>query len=85
MAEEGVLAQALREPALLDQLQGLAGKDFSVPLLGRVLDQLVQRHSKGLEVSIGALTDLTEEEIAMLESMLSRLKGQSAKWMEADT
>ena len=28
---------------------------------------------------------MTEEEIAMLESMLSRVKSQSAKWMEADT
>ena len=55
MAEEGVLAMALRDPALLDKHGGLSPEEFSVPLLGKVYGQLLSRHQKGLEVSFGAL------------------------------
>ena len=41
MAEEGILAQILREPALLDECRNLKGSDFSVPLLGKVYDDRV--------------------------------------------
>ncbi|MBO5318053.1 MAG: DNA primase, partial [Oscillospiraceae bacterium] len=75
MAEEGILAQALREPALLDQIQDLTGGDFSVALLGRVFDQLLQRHRQGLEVSIGALSELSEEEMSHVAGIYHRQQG----------
>ncbi len=75
MAEEGVLALALREPALLDQVSGLAAEDFSVDLLGRVYGQLLQRHKQGLEVSLGVLADLTAEEMSHIAGISQRQQG----------
>ena len=63
-AEEVVISQLLHEPALFDQTGALKAENFSVKLLGNVYDQLFQRHSKGLEVSLGVLSDLTQEEMA---------------------
>ncbi len=64
VAEESVLAQVLREPALFDQAKGLKPEDFSSPLLGKVYGQLQHRYQEGLEVSISVLEDLTPEEIS---------------------
>ena len=75
VAEEGIIAQALREPALLDQTEGLSPNDFSVPLLGKVYAQLQQRHSQGLEVSVSVLTDLTPEETSHIASVSQRQQG----------
>ena len=75
MAEEGVIAQALREPALLDQADKLTKEAFSVALLGRVYDQMVQRHKQGLEVSLGVLAELTAEESAHLAGICQRQQG----------
>ena len=75
MAEEGILAQILREPALLDQSAGLSGQQFSVPLLGRVYDQLQTRYSQGLEVNLGVLTDLTDEEMSHIVGITQRQQG----------
>ena len=75
MAEEGVLAQALREPAFLDMCGGLTGKDFSAPLLGRVFDQLLARHMQGLDVNLGVLDDLTSEEMSHLTLISQRQQG----------
>ncbi len=75
MAEEGVLAQALREPAFLDMTGGLTGKDFSAPLLGRVFDQLLDRHRQGLDVSLGVLETLTPEEMSHLTLISQRQQG----------
>ena len=75
MAEEGIIAQALREPALLDQADKLTAEVFSVALLGRVFDQLVQRHKKGLEVNLGVLSDLSPEESAHLAGICQRQQG----------
>jgi len=61
MAEEGILSQIFREPALLDACKNLKGSDFSVPLLGRVYDDLRSRYSEGLEVSLSVLQLSTEE------------------------
>ncbi len=66
VAEEGIISQALKEPALLDISEGLTGEQFSVPLLGRVYDQLVQRHKQGLEVSLSVLADISAEEMSHL-------------------
>ncbi len=64
VAEESVLAQVLREPALFDQAKGLRPEEFSSPLLGKVYGQLQRRYREGLEVSISVLEDLTPEEVS---------------------
>ncbi len=74
MAEEGIIAQAFREPALLDQTN-LKGEDFSVDLLGRVYTQMVNRHNSGLEVSLAVLSDLTPEEMSHMTGILQRHQG----------
>ena len=75
MAEETVIAMVLREPALLDECKTLKGSDFSVPLLGRVYDQLLARHGQGLEVGLGVLADLTPEEMSHLTGICQRQQG----------
>ena len=74
MAEEGVIAQCFREPALLDQTK-LTAEDFSVSLLGRVYAQMVSRHHSGLEVSLTVLSDLTPEEMSHMTGILQRHQG----------
>ena len=74
MAEEGVIALALREPALLD-IGGLSGDKFSVPLLGKVYDQLLARHKQGLEVNLSVLADLTAEEMSHVAGVSQRQLG----------
>ena len=75
MAEEGVLAMVLREPALLDQTRGLNGQQFSSQLLGKVYDQLSTRHAQGLEVSLAVLADFTAEEMSHIAGILQRQQG----------
>jgi len=75
MAEETIIALALKVPALLDQTKELRGEIFSSPLLGRVYDQLMQRHQEGHEVSIAVLTDFTAEEMSHVAGILHRQQG----------
>ena len=75
VAEESVIALALREPALLDQVGDLTGGAFSVPLLGRVYDQLLQRYKEGLEVSLGVLMELSPEEMSHVVGISQRQQG----------
>ena len=75
MAEETVIALVLREPALMDAAGNLTGESFSVPLLGRTYDQLLARHAQGLEVSLGALAELTPEEMSHLTGISQRQQG----------
>ena len=75
MAEESVIALALRDPALLDASGSLTGESFSVPLLGNVYNQLLARHAQGLEVSLGVLADLTPEEMSHLTGISQRQQG----------
>ena len=75
MAEEGVLAMALKVPALLDQTANLKPEQFSSPLLAKVYDQLKQRHDKGLEVSLAVLTDLDTEEMSHITGVLQKQQG----------
>ena len=75
MAEEGVLAMALRDPSLLDRCGDLTVGDFSVPLLGKVYGQLMTRHMTGFEVSFGALEGLSPEEMSHLASVAQRQEG----------
>ena len=75
MAEEQLLAQALKEPALLDQIGTLQPEQFSCPLLGQVFRQICQRHREGLEVSVSVLTDLDSEEVSHVAGILQRQEG----------
>ena len=75
MAEETVIALALREPALLDRTGNLKPETFSASLLGRVFDQLRQRHQQGFEVSLAVLEGLDQEEMSHLVGILQRQEG----------
>ena len=75
VAEEGVIAQSLKEPALLDLTGTLTQEHFSVPLLGRVYGQLRLRHSQGMEVSLGVLAELTPEEMSHVTGIAQRQQG----------
>ncbi|MBE6986330.1 MAG: DNA primase [Ruminococcaceae bacterium] len=75
MAEEGVLALILREPALLDRSKSLTQEAFSSPLLGRVYGQLLNRFQKGQEVSLAVLEDLSSEEMSHVTGILHRNQG----------
>ena len=75
MAEETVLAMALKEPALLDEAKDLAAEEFSSGLLGSVYLQLRQRYDQGLEVSMGVLADLSGEEMSHITGVYQRQQG----------
>ncbi len=75
MAEEGVIALALREPALLDQTGNLQDTAFSSELLGRVYRMLKQRHDRGLEVSLAVLEDLNQDEMSHMVGIAQRHDG----------
>jgi DNA primase len=72
MAEECVIAQILRESALLDQTKDLQEEMFSSELLGRVYGQLKIRHQQGMDVSIAVLTDLSSEEMSHITAITQR-------------
>ena len=72
LAEEEVIAMVLREPAMLDQTQGLSAQEFSSALLGKVYDQLQQRHRQGLGISTAVLTDLTPDEMSHVALIVQR-------------
>ena len=74
-AEEVVIAQIIREPALLDVCKGLKQEQFSVDVLGRVFAQLQKRHSQGLEVSLAVLEDITPEEASHLAGICQSQSG----------
>ncbi len=75
LAEEGVLVQAFREPALLDTCQNLTQAHFSVELLGRVYAQMQKRHGVGMEIALGVLEDLTAEEASHLAGVCQKHTG----------
>ena len=75
MAEEGVLAQILRDPALLDRSKDLTQEAFSSQLLGRVYSQLLSRFHNGQEVSLAVLEDLSSEEMSHVTGILHRNQG----------
>ena len=84
MAEEGVIALALREPALLDKTANLQDTYFSSQLLGRVYQMLKQRHAQGLEVSLAVLEDLSQEEMSHMVGVLQRHDGPVSEQAFAD-
>ena len=75
MAEEGVIALAMKEPALLDAVKGFDGQSFSVALFGKVFDQMLQRHTQGLEVSLGVLTELSADEMSHVTRVCQEQQG----------
>ena len=75
MAEEGIIALALRDNALLDQADKLKPEDFSVPLLGKVSAQLLSRHHQGLSSYAAGLEDLTPEEMSHVVGVCQRQQG----------
>ncbi|MBR4017601.1 MAG: DNA primase [Oscillospiraceae bacterium] len=72
LAEESVIAQALRDPALLDLCPDLTAAQFSVDLWSKVYNQLRKRHSQGMDISLGVLEDLTPEETGHLAGVCQR-------------
>ena len=74
-AEEVVLAQILKEPALFAEIPELRPEMFSSEFMGRAFAQLFDRYRKGLEVSLSGLTDFTPEEMACLAGITQRLTG----------
>ena len=75
MAEEGAIALALLDPSLMDKEKGLTGSSFSVPILGKVFDQLLAMHQKGMEVTLAAVTDLSSEEMSHIVGVCQRREG----------
>ena len=74
-AEEVVLAQILKEPALFGEIPELKPEMFSSEFMGRAFSQLSDRYRQGLEVSLSGLTDFTPEEMACLAGITQRLTG----------
>ena len=75
MAEESVLAMALKDPALLDAARNLRAEEFSCALLGSVYTQLRRRHDQGLDVSLAVLEDLSGEEMSHITGICQRQTG----------
>ena len=70
-AEEGVISLLMNDPDLLSHTAGLRPEDFTVPLFGRVYEQIWARWSEGRPVSIHTLgQDLSGEEMNHLVSIL---------------
>ena len=84
MAEENILGQILREPAMLAQAKELKPEHFSSELLGRVYGQLLQRSQQGLEVSLSVLADLTGEEMSHITGIFQRQQGPVSEQAFAD-
>ena len=75
MAEETVLAMAMKEPALLDAAKSLQAEEFSSALLGKTYGQLRRRHEQGLDVSPAVLEDLSSEEMSHITGIFQRQTG----------
>ena len=75
MAEEALITMLLKEPALFEQAKTLPAEAFSSPLLGRVYGALKERYSQGLEVSLGVVEALTQEEMSHVAAVAQRQQG----------
>ena len=75
VAEEGIIAIAVKDPALLDLCGGLTAQEFSVPLLGKVYGQLLERHRSGLAVGLHVLSELTAEEMSHVTRICQNQQG----------
>ena len=84
MAEESVIAQILREPALLARAEELKQEMFSSALLGNVFGQLSSRYRGGMEVSVAVLDGLNGEEVSHVTGILQRHQGPVSEAAFAD-
>ena len=75
IAEEQLLAQLLKEPALVDTTGQLTAQSFTVELFGRVYSQLCDRYRQGMEVSLSVLADLSAEEMSHLTGVVQKYTG----------
>ena len=74
-AEEGLIAMAMREPALLDLAANLKAEEFSVPLFANVYTQMQTRHLSGLGVSVAALEDLDSDQASHIAMIAQGMSG----------
>lgn len=79
VAEEGVIAMILHEPSLLSLGGSLTGAQFSVPLLGKAYDQLLDRYRQGMDISLAVLADLTQEEMSHLAGICKGQQGVASE------
>lgn len=84
MAEEGVIAMILREPALIGVCQSLSPDSFSSPVLGRAFSQLTQAYAGGNEAGLASLTDFSPEEMAHIALISQRHDGPVSEQALAD-
>ena len=56
-AEEGLLRLLMLDPELADKMEGMTGKEFSSPLLGRAFDLLRRRAEEGLSTQPAVLAE----------------------------
>ena len=72
-AEEGVIRLLLLDPSLLEQAAALTPDQFSSPLLAKCYALILQRHSQGLSLQLGALSGvLTPEETSHITGILEQ-------------
>ena len=74
-AEEGLIAMAMREPALLDLAANLKAEEFSVPLFANVYTQMQTRHLSGLGVSVASLEDLDSDQASHIAMIAQGMSG----------
>ena len=74
-AEEGLIAMAMKEPALLDLAGSLKPEEFSVPLFAGVYTQMQTRHLSGLGVSVASLEDLNTDEASHIAMITQNQSG----------
>ena len=74
-AEEGLIAMAMRDPALLDLTGSLAPEAFSVPVFGKVYSQITARHRSGLGIGLAVLEDLTSDEASHVAMVVQSQSG----------
>ncbi len=84
VAEETVIAMAMRDGALLERIGMLRPECFSSPLLAGVFRQMLSRHSQGLEVSLGVLEELSGEEMSHVACVCQRQQGPVSEQAFAD-
>ncbi len=73
MAEEMVISILFQDISLLRQIPELLPEQFSCPLLGKVFSQMKSRFASGMDVSVGALEDLSPEEASHVAGFVARL------------
>ena len=59
----------------MDKAKDLTGEKFSVPVLGKVYDQLLSMYRKGMEVTLAAVADLSAEELSHVVGICQQREG----------